>query len=655
MKAKVDFGMIVLNGDSFVDLVIKNVYDIANKIIIIEGAVKSADMTYKNFGRCSSSDENGLSVDKTQEKILSVPDPLKKIVYKRVGWVSDKVKLSQMYLDESDADYMWQLDSDEMYEEWVMNEVIEYLEAYKDVNTVSFPLRHFIGDICHIGSGSKNTAWSTIPFRRIHRFKKGSAWKHHEPPELIWPDRKDTTVDKIGTELSTEFCMSMGWYLYHYSLVERKQAVEKMENFYSRIYKPNWVKRIFDHIFDKDIIDKYGSHPRCETNIWGEHITLDKGNVEKFIRRHPKGIKEHQCYKDVYPPNKDGSKQLNVIHLVSMWCGGGGCRSPYVLAKLVNRLYGGTHEFVILSTIGPDEDFAGRSIYTFMGANDDKIVNYVKKCKPDIVHIHWWTADSERYRKIRERLSEFPSVITIHSHPEGAPWGFDSKDVGCNNAVILSSEKLLETSKMIKELSIPKYVVYSSYDITRFTDKEKIAHYGFNIIVYGYKCIGRYREGMFVLCKKIIDKYENVSINFVSLNAKDSEYGKECASYGSDRMIYRGMIDVPDLMQTMDMVLHLLPDRCFSTSEVFLQEASLMKIPVLRIGGYNSVTDQLVCENVKTEEELMIAFDKLYNDKNYRDDLVKRAHDRVTNTLDPLKAAQSVRKIYLETIEGFKK
>jgi hypothetical protein len=119
-------------------------------------------------------------------------------------------------------------------------------------------------------------------------------------------------------------------------------------------------------------------------------------------------------------------------------------------------------------------------------------------------------------------------------------------------------------------------------------------------------------------------------------------------------MIYRGMVNVPQLLPIMDMVLHLLPDRCFSTSEVFLQEASLLKIPILRIGGYDSVTGQLICENVKTNEELLKGFDKLYKDKNYRDELAERAYVRVMDVFDPLKSTRTIRRAYLETIERFK-
>jgi len=665
MSPKVDFGMIVLNGDDFVDLVIRNVYDIANKIIIIEGAVKTADKNIKHYGKCTSCDEKGLSTDNTREKILSVPDPLNKIIYNRVGWVEDKVKLSQLYLDQSDADYMWQLDSDEMYEQWVMKDVIEYLETNKDINTVSFPVWHFIGDLKHIGSG-KNSPWDFIPFRRIHRFKKGSKWTHHEPPCMTWPGEKKLVCD-MGKNLDKEYCASRGWYMYHYSFVTRKQAVEKMDNFYHRIYKPNWVGRIFDNIFNEDVVKKYGSHSWDETILYNKFVER-KGGIEKFLRQHPTIMKEHPLFIKDYPKNKNGSKQLDVIHMISLWCGGGGCRSPYLLASINNDNFGCVHEFIILSSIGPDEDFAGRSIYTPMNCdksnccdndfNNNAIVEYVKRRNPDIIHVNWWAQDAHRYRKIRSKLLEYPFVMTIHSHPyEGGPYKFRREDSECYDAVMLASEKTLELQsiKDFQKSGKKVYVVHSPVNKWKFENVVRSPHFGFNVVLYGYKCSGRYRSNMFETCKKIIDKYKDVCINFIGLSDKDSEYGSAARQYNNDRMVYLGFIDVMDLLPAMDLNLHILPDIGCSTCEVFVQECALFRIPTLRIGGYNSVTDDLPGINVTDENQLLEQFDKIYNDAEYREKEIQKAYDKVIECFDPKKSAFEQRKVYLETIERFKK
>ncbi|MCL5105758.1 MAG: methyltransferase domain-containing protein, partial [Armatimonadetes bacterium] len=126
---KYSFGMIVLNGDDFIECAIKSVYDFAHEIIIVEGAVEEAVFAVG---------PDGGSRDNTIKLIEEYPDPENKITLIRGRW-KDKTHQSNVYLQLATGDYVWELDSDEVYKEEDLYTMDNILTENRDrVDMVSF-------------------------------------------------------------------------------------------------------------------------------------------------------------------------------------------------------------------------------------------------------------------------------------------------------------------------------------------------------------------------------------------------------------------------------------------------------------------------------------------------------------------------------------
>jgi len=105
MSIKIAFGMIVFEGDYVLESCLESVYPYASQILISEGPVKF----WQERGRTTST-------DKTNEILENFPDPENKITVVH-GQFSEKDDQCNAYMSHinDDIDYVWNLDSDEVY------------------------------------------------------------------------------------------------------------------------------------------------------------------------------------------------------------------------------------------------------------------------------------------------------------------------------------------------------------------------------------------------------------------------------------------------------------------------------------------------------------------------------------------------------------
>ncbi len=104
-EPRFSFVMIVLNGMPFIEYSLKSVYDFAHEIIIVEGAVENCMF---------AANADGSSTDGTVEFIESFPDPQNKIKLVRSRW-PEKCEMQNEALKHVTGDYVWLIDSDEVY------------------------------------------------------------------------------------------------------------------------------------------------------------------------------------------------------------------------------------------------------------------------------------------------------------------------------------------------------------------------------------------------------------------------------------------------------------------------------------------------------------------------------------------------------------
>ena len=286
-KLKYSFGMIVLNGDDFIEYAIKSVYDFAHEIIIVEGAVQEAMFMVG---------PDGGSRDKTIDLIESFPDPDHKIRLIRGKW-TDKTEQSNVYLRLATGDYVWQIDSDEVYKREDLVKLDEILAANQDsVDMVSITALNFYHNLWTIGKGGRWEA-KEDPIRRIFKNKPGAHFTTHWPPTLVYGDGS-TVVGHLEQDTLAE---QFGIYFYHYSYVTRKQVEEKVEYYNRKGYSPvvgSDLSTWYDQVWSK------WTHPGCEVEkLHGSHVNRRRPTwTEYFTGEHPEVMKTHPLFDFERPP-----------------------------------------------------------------------------------------------------------------------------------------------------------------------------------------------------------------------------------------------------------------------------------------------------------------------------------------------------------------
>ena len=168
---KLAFGMIVFEGDYVLQECLEQVYPYASQILIAEGPVTF----WQNQGRTTSLDDTNKILDE-------FPDPENK---------SEKDEQCRAYMDHinDDIDYIWNLDSDELFKSEDIEKVIDFL---KRDNPTSVGVRScsFYGGFDHYLTGFE---LNRDNFLRVFKYEAGA---HEFKPE----SRGDCFTDKFSLE-----------------------------------------------------------------------------------------------------------------------------------------------------------------------------------------------------------------------------------------------------------------------------------------------------------------------------------------------------------------------------------------------------------------------------------------------------------------------
>lgn len=272
---KIAFGMIVLNGNYVLKEVLESVYPYANQILIAEGPV--------NWWQ-----EQGVttSTDGTNEIIDNFPDPENKIIIIHSTY-KEKDEQCQAYMQylKDDNDYIWNIDSDEIFKKEDIEKVIELLDKEK-YTTVSFKSLSFYGGFENVISGFEED----VPFIRIRKIYPGSYWATHRPP---------TIAHKSGTQILSEKLLDFntlssiyGIRMYHYSYVFPDQVCQKIKYYKNAISKEVSIDNYFDEVYLPWVLTKDKKERfEIEKKYNGVH-EFKPGNrtqtyTRKFDREHP--------------------------------------------------------------------------------------------------------------------------------------------------------------------------------------------------------------------------------------------------------------------------------------------------------------------------------------------------------------------------------
>jgi glycosyltransferase involved in cell wall biosynthesis len=214
------FGMIVFNGETFLNEVLKSVYDFAYEIIIVEGPDRNA---------LPMAGPDGGSNDRTIEILRTFPDPERKLKVIRGQW-KDKDEQSNRYLTEARGDYIWEIDDDEVYKPEDLEKIEKMLINDPETTAVSFYWQNFFKSF-------KRVMVAEPPYEvwRLFRLRPGYIFKSHRPPTVIDPVT-GASMNEIKP-IKAERLAAEDIYIYHYSYIFDNQVRDKIryhENYWLR-------------------------------------------------------------------------------------------------------------------------------------------------------------------------------------------------------------------------------------------------------------------------------------------------------------------------------------------------------------------------------------------------------------------------------------
>jgi len=272
---KIAFGMIVFEGDYVLKQCLEQVYPFASQILIAEGPVSY----WQSKGKTTSLDDTNKILD-------SFPDPDNKIkiVHGQYNEKDDQCKAYMKYIND-DIDYLWNLDSDEVYKTDDLKNIINLL---KEESPTSVGVRScsFYGGFDHYLTGFE---LKKDNFLRIFKYMPGSSWATHRPPTIKYPasiDKKHIDSDVLYSKIGAQ--------MYHYSYVFPNQVFNKIkyykefltkhmciDNYFNNIYLP-WVAG--DHMDKMAIEIQYRGVHEYQPSARGDCFT------ERFTGNHPEAI-----------------------------------------------------------------------------------------------------------------------------------------------------------------------------------------------------------------------------------------------------------------------------------------------------------------------------------------------------------------------------
>jgi len=277
---KIAFGMIVFEGDYVLKECLEQVYPFASQILISEGPV----LFWQKQGRVTSTDETN--------KILgefSDPENKIKVIHGQFNEKDDQCRSYMEYIND-DIDYVWNLDSDEVYK---TEDLIKMVKFLKEEQPTSVGIRScsFYGGFDHYLTGFE---LNKDNFLRIFKYEKGSTWLTHRPPTILYPKNYNIIKKHIDSETLYD---KTGVQMYHYSYVFPTQVYTKIGYYKDSVSKENCIDDYFNIIYLPWVKGSYENKKEIENRFMGVHEfkphVRGECYTDKFLLEHPESIQKN--------------------------------------------------------------------------------------------------------------------------------------------------------------------------------------------------------------------------------------------------------------------------------------------------------------------------------------------------------------------------
>lgn len=258
----ISFGMIILNGNYVLREVLESVYDFAHQILIAEGPVQY----WVGQGVHTSTDGTNQILD-------NFPDPDNKIKVWH-GQYGEKTEQANAYMGAlaDDADYVWNLDCDEVFKPDDLERVFSLLGENK-YTSAGFKSRSFYGGFDKTMSGFE---WDA-EFIRVRKVYPGSFWSTHRPPTIVH-NSWSLLPEK---HLSSDELFSLGVQMYHYSYVFPEQVRQKLSYYKAAVSKENCIDNYFEEVYlpwvlghREEVEEKFDGVHEFKPNVRGSCRTI---------------------------------------------------------------------------------------------------------------------------------------------------------------------------------------------------------------------------------------------------------------------------------------------------------------------------------------------------------------------------------------------
>ena len=290
---KIAFGMIVFEGDYVLKECLEQVYPFASQILIAEGPVSY----WQRQGRTTSTDNTNKIIDE-------FPDPENKIkvIHGNFNEKDDQCRAYMQYIND-DIDYVWNLDSDEIYKTNDLEKMINFLEKERP-SSVGIQSCSFYGGFNHYLTGFE---LNKDNFLRIFRYVKGSTWLTHRPPTIRYPSNSNIVKKHIDSETLFN---ETGVQMYHYSYVFPTQVSTKIGYYKDSISKQNCIDNYFNEVYLLWVLGDNNQKKEIESKFLGVHEFKPHVRGEcyttKFEGVHPESINKNiEILKDKFKKQLD--------------------------------------------------------------------------------------------------------------------------------------------------------------------------------------------------------------------------------------------------------------------------------------------------------------------------------------------------------------
>jgi hypothetical protein len=279
---RITAGIIVYNGEDYLEQAVESIYSVVNEIIIVEGCVKGYDKNV--FGK--SDDNTWMILNKLKQK-----DHLDKIqIYCSDRPWKDKMEMQNEIARRVTGKYYVKVDHDEIWKPETLVEVINMMEEDKSIDIMRMPFLHFWLNFNTIAR-DEGGKWST-KHPRVWRWKQGFI---HTKSFNFFVDSLNYNRKVCSPEYK-EVVYNGSEFIYHFGYCRKLKTLQEKLLYYGT----RGIEK-----FAKDTVTNYKEGDPTQPTQWEQSWAEPfNGILPEILNNHP-----YKTLKDIRRCEENGNTQ----------------------------------------------------------------------------------------------------------------------------------------------------------------------------------------------------------------------------------------------------------------------------------------------------------------------------------------------------------